>query len=162
MQKVSSTIQLVQIGCDKAFTPSNYREILDRTNKVGFTQLLPEYVKFRESLNGIFERKIFDRSMTLEISPKSVELFEKSLIEQKLILVSRRLLTEAAALGCVTVFRDKCPNVRALETKDPGAKKYTNIFIVNKGSNLQFQTTAQKVSGFIYQLTFPNLCFQCS
>ena len=132
---IGNSVGTELVVIENAYAPQSYREILDRRIKVVFNKMLPEYEKFRDSPKESDEWKLFQNKVFFDLQPEAVLSFKEPIVNQKLSLAGRRLLTDAVGLAILTMAGSTYPDLRLLSTKDPQAKRYTNVFVSNKRSN---------------------------
>ena len=141
---IDNSVGTELVVIENAYAPQSYQEILDRRIKVGFNKMLPEYEKFRDSPKGSREWKLFQNKVFFDLQPEAVLSFKEPLVNQELAIAGRRLLTDAVGLAILTMAGPTYPDLRILRTKDPQAKRYTNVFVSNKRSNPALNAVTSK------------------
>lgn len=128
---IGNSVSTDLVVIEKAYAPTTYKEIIDRKMIVGFSKMLPEYEKFRDSPLGSIEWELFKLRKYFHIQPESLIEMRDPLLGQRGALVGRRLITEGAGRATIALFSGNLPDLRGLMTKDPDARRYTNVFALS-------------------------------
>lgn len=128
---IGNSVSTDLVVIDKAYAPATYEEIIERKMQVGFSKILPEYEKFRDSPPGSAERRLYERKIFMELKPESIIQMKDPLLAQKAAIIGRSLIAEATGRAILALFSKDYPSTRGLMVKDPKAKRYTNVFAFN-------------------------------
>lgn len=105
---------------------------------VGFSNLLPEFEKFRDADEHSLESKMFRYRYLIGINAETVLKVSTMTVKQTCIIIGREVLVDGACYVMLPFVQSEHPNLRALRVQEDEPKKFTNVMAWRKGAHPQF------------------------
>ena len=130
---------------EKPIVIASYQDFLDRAehnpgHKSLFSQLLPEYEKFRDAPINPLERRIFKHSDFMTMDAPSMLSRSAGIWQQRNVAFGRDIFIIGFGLGSFKLLTESVgPDVRVLHVQEEDPKKFTNVMAWSEKSNPLFQ-----------------------
>lgn len=91
-----------------------YQDVVDKDSMVGFSNLLPEYGKFKEFPKGTVENKLLKNHGYFTFDPTAVIQYRVPLVNQKMVAIGREVMVDSVAYAVIATVKLEIPSLRFL------------------------------------------------
>lgn len=132
MAYASNCMSTDLVTLDKPIIISSYDQVIERNIKLGSLTILPEWGTFVNAPEGSKEQIMFKNSepVAMSMEPTVALKIRSSILNQKMVLASRSLVTSFIALASMAIPGWPSDG-RTFVGYDEHARKHTNVFIIS-------------------------------
>lgn len=97
----TNSVSTELVVVDRPHVIERYQDVIDHHLAVGFSNLLPEYGKFKYFPPGSIHSRLLKDHVCFSFDPSAIVKYQRPILDQKIVAIGRKVMVEAIGYAVI-------------------------------------------------------------